>query len=108
MQNAASLLQVEAMQQRLACARLYLSWHSDHGRALDSLACSLKRRLYGPHNVYPMIDWDKCALSCEGQESTGIDLGLELADVDLMKLDDLDVKMQYLRQREEARTVLPF
>ena len=63
--NDRLLLQVEAMQQRVACVWRYLSWHRVHGRALESLMCSLRRRLYGA-DIWPVMDWEKCRLTCRG------------------------------------------
>ena len=92
------MLQVEAMQQRLACAWMYLSWHSGHGKALETLVCSLKRRLYGSDNVYPTMDWEKCSLSCGGIETVAIDRIAQVEEVDALNVDEVDHKMQYLRQ----------
>ena len=53
------------MQQRVACVWRYLSSHRAHSRALESLMCTLRRRLYGA-DIWPLMDWGTCRLSCGG------------------------------------------
>ena len=105
--RAQVMLQMESMKQRLACAWMYLSWHSKHGRALETLVCSLKRRLFGPTNVYPIIDWEKCVLSCGGIETVTVDFSLRVEEVDALKVDDVDLKMQYLEQNNQTEAIPP-
>lgn len=91
------------MQQRLACARLYLSWNRNHGRALESLACSLKRRLFGTDNVYPLVKWDICALSCGGTDTLEFDLDFMVDEVDVLKLDDIYGSKDAIFENESRR-----
>jgi hypothetical protein len=87
------------MQQRLSCAWMYLSWTSEHGRALDSLACSLRRHKYGADNIFPTMDWDTCQLSCGGADTLAFDLDFRARDVKARLLDDVDQRMQYLNSK---------
>jgi len=77
---------------------------------MESLACSLKRRLFGTDNVYPLVRWDICALSCGGAETLEFDLDFKVDEVNVLRLDDVDQRMQYLRTKASAggnRTLLP-
>jgi len=84
------------MQQRLSCAWMYLSWTPENGRALEGLACSLRRLMYGSASIFPLMDWDTCQLSCGGPETLPFDLDYRAKDVHALSLDDVDQRMQYL------------
>lgn len=64
------------------------------------MVCSLRRRLFGADNIFPVVDWEKCTLSCGGVETVAFDLDVKMKEVDILALDDIDHKMQYLRQKQ--------
>jgi len=84
------------MQQRLACANLYMLWSSKHGRAMEALACSLKQRHFAAESVFPQMDWDHCTLSCGGKETLPFGLEYNLSDVNIGDLENVDLRMKYL------------
>ena len=81
------LLQIRAMQERIACATQFLSYNEKQGRALEAVLCALRRKLFGIANVFPLMDWETCTLHCGFQTelprhwNTGANIGrFSLAD----------------------------
>lgn len=94
------------MQQRLSCAWMHLSWTPDNGRALEGLACSLRRRMYGADQIFPMMNWDTCQLSCGGPETLPFDLDYRMKDIHHQSLTDVDQKVQYLKLKSRKKASL--
>eukprot|EP00884_Botryococcus_braunii_P022910 jgi/Botrbrau1/9302/Bobra.0111s0026.1 len=55
---------VREYRERGPCARRYLSWNKETGRAGEALVCALRRRLLGLHHWRPFMDWAACTLNC--------------------------------------------
>ena len=85
------------MQHRLNCAWRYLSYNADHGRAEETLFCALRQRLYGRQNIWPVMDWDSCLLTCGSFDQ--VDLARVLAEPQTLSVSSYGHTMYRLMKR---------